>query len=72
MPENNKNDEDDMYNQLREEALLVLRQEPGLSILLHRMVLAPLVISFEDAITSTMTDELDQNLAPCYMELIGI
>jgi hypothetical protein len=72
MPENNKNDEDDMYNQLREEALLVLRQEPGLSILLHRMVLAPLVVSFEDAITSTMTDEHDQNLTPCYMELIGI
>jgi serine O-acetyltransferase len=63
MPENNKNDEDDMYNQLREEALLLLRQEPELSILLHRTVLAPSVVSFEDAVASTVCYRL--LLHPC-------
>jgi hypothetical protein len=54
MPENNKDDDDDVFYQLREEAVLVQRQEPELSILLHRTVLAPSVISFEDAVASTI------------------
>jgi serine O-acetyltransferase len=71
MLDNNKNDDDDddddddndLYDQLREEALEVQRQEPELSILLHRTILAPSVVSFEDAVASTVCYRL--LLQPC-------
>lgn len=54
---------DELSEQLRREALEVERQEPELGILLHRTVLAPSVVTFEDAVASTVCYRL--LLEPC-------
>jgi serine O-acetyltransferase len=46
---------DDLSLQLREEALETLRLEPELCALLHHTVLAPGVVTFEDAVASTLS-----------------
>jgi serine O-acetyltransferase len=46
---------DDLSLQLREEALETLRLEPELCALLHHTVLAPGVVTFEDAVSSTLS-----------------
>jgi hypothetical protein len=45
---------DDLSLRLRQEALEALKDEPELSVLLHRTVLAPGVVTFEDAVASTV------------------
>lgn len=54
---------DELWTEMREEALKVLKNEPELGTLLHRTVLAPRVASLEDAVASTVCYRL--LLQPC-------
>ena len=49
-----KDNDQQLYQQLQQEALTVQEQEPALSALLHKTVLNPGVSSFEDAVASTV------------------
>lgn len=60
---NNHNKDDKLYSRLYDEATQALKEEPELSMLLHRTVLAPGVHSFEEAVASTICYRL--LLHPC-------
>merc|ERR1712012_83626 len=56
-------EEEDLGKRLRREALEALEEEPELCMLLHKTVLAPGVVTFEDAVASTICYRM--LLTPC-------
>jgi hypothetical protein len=53
-----KGEMDELSTQIRQEALQVLENEPELTHLLQQTVLAPWVVTFEDAVASTVAHRL--------------